>query len=598
MSKNTSPTSRSPRRTHATPAAARVASRVSARSKDKQAAAPRTLGARIRRMFFAVALPDALVVGVIIAVALALVLLTGSPAAWLPTAIAEGWMVSTLGSASADGISIGVVPALPACLLFVMLATRVHSLVKKRVSVKDLLILLGCIIAVPTLLTLIAWFMLWDAGKVYDVAPPSLLTALPRVWILHLAAMAVGMGPRLWRALARRYGVPRVVVDAASTAGRVLIGFATVAALVFLVLFIVRFDAQAAMLAGYPKLPGVGLAGLIALSIFYIPNAIVATGAVLLGSEFHLGTASVSLFDTVLLPLPPLPILAAVPAQSASWAVGLLALPALVAVVLFLRARPSFAHAALAGVWTALGVVLACYFTSGTLGYYGHVGPMLWLAAGLAFLWTAVPGLLVAAGYYFFDRRAAGAAVAETDEEESHAESVIDESEAESDAVELEARSEDSADDAEADEAEPAETVDEVAEDTDARDEVADSEDNETFDDEVDTDAELHADAEAESDSGAEPEFGDDAETRSDGEVEAEAEDQRGTSGSETAEVTGKNDDAKDNEPEAEAVEDEVLEGELLDVESSDEVLEGEIIEGEIVTDGGTAEDGDADTQR
>lgn len=598
MSKNTSPTSRSPRRTHATPAAARVASRVSSRSKDKQAAVPRTLSARIRRMFFAVALPDALVVGVIIAVALALVLLTGSPAAWLPTAIAEGWMVSTLGSASADGISIGVVPALPACLLFVMLATRVHSLVKKRVSVKDLLILLGCIIAVPTLLTLIAWFMLWDAGKVYDVAPPSLLTALPRVWILHLAAMAVGMGPRLWRALARRYGVPRVVVDAASTAGRVLIGFATVAALVFLVLFIVRFDAQAAMLAGYPKLPGVGLAGLIALSIFYIPNAIVATGAVLLGSEFHLGTASVSLFDTVLLPLPPLPILAAVPAQSASWAVGLLALPALVAVVLFLRARPSFAHAALAGVWTALGVVLACYFTSGTLGYYGHVGPMLWLAAGLAFLWTAVPGLLVAAGYYFFDRRAAGAAVAETDEEESHAESVIDESEAESDAVELEARSEDSADDAEADEAEPAETVDEVAEDTDARDEVADSEDNETFDDEVDTDAELHADAEAESDSGAEPEFGDDAETRSDGEVEAEAEDQRGTSGSETAEVTGKNDDAKDNEPEAEAVEDEVLEGELLDVESSDEVLEGEIIEGEIVTDGVTAEDGDADTQR
>lgn len=597
MSKNTSPTSRSPRRTHATPAAARVASRVSARSKDKQAAVPRTLGARIRRMFFAVALPDALVVGVIIAVALALVLLTGSPAAWLPTAIAEGWMVSTLGSASAAGISIGVVPALPACLLFAMLAARVYSLVKKRVSVKDLLILLGCLIAVPTLLTLIAWFMLWDAGKVYDVAPPSLFTTLPRVWILHLAAMVVGMGPRLWRALARRYGVPRVVVEAASTAGRVLIGFAAVAALVFLVLFIVRFDAQAAMLAEYPQLPGVGLAGLIALSILYVPNAIVATGAVLLGSEFHLGTASVSLFDTVLVPLPPLPILAAVPAHSASWAVGLLALPALVVVALFLRARPSFAHAVLAGVWTALGVVLACYFTSGALGYYGHVGPMLWLAAGLAFLWTAVPGLLVAAGYYFFDRRAAGAAVAEADEASSDAESVIDESEVESDSAELDAESEDSAGDAEADEAESAETVDEVAEDTDASDGVADSEDDETFDDEVKTDAELHADAEAESDSGAKPASVDGAETRSDGETEAE--DQRGTSEAETADVAGTNDDARDNEPEVDAAEDEVIEGELLDVESSDdEVLEGEIIEGEIVTDEGAAEDRDADTQR
>lgn len=595
MSKNTSPTSRSPRRTHATPAAARVASRVSARSKDKQAAVPRTLGARIRRMFFAVALPDALVVGVIIAVALALVLLTGSPAAWLPTAIAEGWMVSTLGSASAAGISIGVVPALPACLLFAMLAARVHSLVKKRVSVKDLLILLGCLIAVPTLLTLIAWFMLWDAGKVYDVAPPSLFTTLPRVWILHLAAMAVGMGPRLWRALARRYGVPRVVVEAASTAGRVLIGFATVAALVFLVLFIVRFDAQAAMLAEYPQLPGVGLAGLIALSILYVPNAIVATGAVLLGSEFHLGTASVSLFDTVLVPLPPLPILAAVPAHSASWAVGLLALPVLVAVALFLRARPSFAHAVLAGVWAAFGVVLACYFTSGALGYYGHVGPMLWLAAGLAFLWTAVPGLLVAAGYYFFDRRAAGAAVAEADEASSDAESVIDESEVESDSAELDAESEDSAGDAEADEAESAETVDEVAEDTDASDGVADSKDDEAFGDEVKTDAELHADAEA--DSGAEPESVDDAESRSDGETEAE--DQRGTSEAETADVAGTNDDARDNEPEVDAAEDEVIEGELLDVESSDdEALEGEIIEGEIVTDEGAAEDRDADTQR
>lgn len=104
--------------------------------------------------------------------------------------------------------------------------------IKHKVSINDLLVLLACVVVVPLVLMIIAWLMLWDAGKVYDVSPPNFFAVLPRMLLLHLVALAGGMGPRLWMALAKRFGFPRMLVDAAVTALRYLGALSAVAALV------------------------------------------------------------------------------------------------------------------------------------------------------------------------------------------------------------------------------------------------------------------------------------------------------------------------------------------------------------------------------
>ena len=436
MNKNTSPQSRStprPRsqargrtvRAERTPraphpsgsrqsygSAQRVARKAGSKAKARRTPAPLTKAGRIRRMLITAAVPNVVIVLIIMAIALGGLMLAGSPMAWWYTIVAEAWMVFNLAPVSAAGVHISFLPALPALILAAVVAVRVRSAVKHKVSVNDLLTLLACVLAVPVVFTIIAWLMLWDAGKVYDVSPPNLAQALLRVIVLHLAAMAAGMGWRLWRALAKRYGVPRPLVDATQIALRYLAYLAIGAAVVFAVVFLVNISRQGEMLNDYPTISGLGIAGVVLLSLLYIPNAIVSTAAVLVGSEFSVGEGSVSLFSAHLVPLPPLPITGGIPASAPSWAVALLIVPLGAAIYSLYKKRPSFQDVVVATVASAVIMLVACYLVSGDLGYYGATGPQLWTAAGLTALWMAVVGCAVAAGFAFVAWRAARTAPA------------------------------------------------------------------------------------------------------------------------------------------------------------------------------------------
>ncbi|MCG7440258.1 DUF6350 family protein [Corynebacterium sp. ACRPQ] len=431
MNKNTSPQSRStprPRsqargrmvRAQRTPraphpsgsrqpsgSAQRVARKAGSKAKARRTPAPLTKAGRIRRMLITAAVPNVVIVLIIMAIALGGLMLTGSPMAWWYTIVAETWMVFNLAPVSAADVHISFLPALPALILAAVVAVRVRSAVKHKVSVKDLLTLLACVLGVPVVFTIIAWLMLWDAGKVYDVSPPNLAQALLRVIVLHLAAMAAGMGWRLWRALAKRYGVPRPLVDATQIALRYLAYLAIGAAAVFAVVFLANVSRQGEMMNDYPTISGLGIAGLVLLSVLYIPNAIVSTAAVLVGSEFSVGEGSVSLFSAHLVPLPPLPITGGIPASSPSWAVALLIVPLGAAIYSLYKKRPSFQDVLVATVAAAVIMLVACFLVSGDLGYYGATGPQLWTAAGLTALWMAVVGCAVAAGFAFVAWRAA-----------------------------------------------------------------------------------------------------------------------------------------------------------------------------------------------
>ncbi|MER0101382.1 DUF6350 family protein [Corynebacterium sp. KPL2734] len=540
-------TERAPRAPHATAtqkphnSAERVARKAGSKAKARRTPAPLTKAGRIRQLFMSAALPNIIVVLIIVALAFGALLLFGSPLAWLPTIVAEAWMVFNLAPVSAAGVDLSFLPALPALILATVVAVRVRAAVKHKVSVKDLAILVACVVGVPVVLTCIAWVMLWDAGKVFDVSPPNLAAALARVIVVHLAAMAAGMGARLWRALAKRYGAPPLLVDAALIALRYLAYLAIGAAVVFVLVFIVNFSRQGEMMDEYPSISGLGIFTLILLSLLYIPNAIVSTGAVLVGSEFSAGEAQVSLFSTHLVPLPPLPITGGIPASSPGWAVVFMVVPLIAATLSLYKKRPSFQKALAATVATAVIMFFACYLVSGTLGYYGHTGPHLWTAAGLAALWIALVGLAVAAAFALMNWRDARAAEAEAESAEAEG--------AEEDADGTEESAEDSA-----------------AEDTgDAEQSDADTADAENAED-VDADDADTGSSESESDEG-ESESGDgDA-------AESAAE--------ETEDAADKDDAAAESTDNAGTAEDEV---------NDDEVIEGEVVE-----DGADTEDAAGD---
>lgn len=504
MNKNTSPQSRStprprsqargrtvqteraPRAPHATAtqkphnSAERVARKAGSKAKARRTPAPLTKAGRIRQLFMSAALPNIIVVLIIVALAFGALLLFGSPLAWLPTIVAEAWMVFNLAPVSAAGVDLSFLPALPALILATVVAVRVRAAVKHKVSVKDLAILVACVVGVPVVLTCIAWVMLWDAGKVFDVSPPNLAAALARVIVVHLAAMAAGMGTRLWRALAKRYGAPPLLVDAALIALRYLAYLAIGATVVFVLIFIVNFSRQGEMMDEYPSISGLGVFTLILLSLLYIPNAIVSTGAVLVGSEFSAGEAQVSLFSTHLVPLPPLPITGGIPASSPGWAVVFMVVPLIAATMSLYKKRPSFQKVLAATVATAVIMFFACYLVSGTLGYYGHTGPHLWTAAGLAALWIAVVGLAVAAAFALMNWRDARAAEAEA---ESSAAEVAEAEASEEDSEDAAESAEDTASedttDAEQSDADKAE-----ADEADGDDADADLDESETDEDE------------------------------------------------------------------------------------------------------------------
>lgn len=412
MNKNTSPQSRSSARprTHVRgrgdgaehsgrgnrrDPAQRIKGIESNKARARRVQAPTTLRGRIRRMLIVVGVPHLVVVLGILVVAIAALLLTSSPSAWLNTIVGETWMVFNLAPIRAGGIELGFIPVLPALFLAWLVGRRVRAAVKERASINDVLVLSACVLVVPLVLTCIAWLMLWDAGKVYDVSPPELYRVLPRMLLLHTAALIGGMGPRLWKALAKRSGVPRVFVDAAQI-GLSYLGYLVAAGFVLVViLWGLGWSRQSDMLASYPALNALGTVGLFLVSVAYLPNAAVAAGAVLSGSEVHIGEGtSVSLFSGHIVPLPPLPLAAAVPPSISPWCAVLLVVPVVAAVAAFARRRAlvSFHVVLVATVTVAVTGLVAMYGVSGALGVYGYTGPEVWTAVGLSSLWCLVVG--------------------------------------------------------------------------------------------------------------------------------------------------------------------------------------------------------------
>lgn len=356
---------------------------------------PTTFSGRLRRYLPVALIPNLVAVLTVIVVALAGLMLSSTSLAALPATIAQFWLVLNLVPVQAGGLTIGLLPMLPALGLVWIVARQVHKAVKDRVSLADLGVLAGSIFLVPLVLSAIAAGMLWDASAVYEVAPPDILPAVLKILVLHAVALVIGMGERLWRALYRRYGIPEGFVANARTAARFL-GYLLLAALVVLVLAMAFGWRRQLEIADLYNSVG-ALIAVVVVSLLYLPNALIGVMAVLVGAEFHIGEASVSLFSIHHIPLPPLPLIAGIPPQAPVGAVVLLVVPAALAGYLAYRGNPTFVSAISTGVYAGFFALIGGYLAQGTLGVYGPSGPMVWLMALLIFAWLGLVGLATAA---------------------------------------------------------------------------------------------------------------------------------------------------------------------------------------------------------
>lgn len=383
----------------------KTSSQARQQAKRAPAAAQLTMGRRIRKVGLTLAIPHLVVILSIVAIAIGALLSTSQSIALLPTITATAWLVFHAAPVAGDGVVLASVPLLPALITFALSARQVRVSVRKRFSIIDLLMIFVWSLVTPLLFTVVALLMLADAQTVYPVTVPPIGSVMFSVAIVHLLAFVFGLGPKAWRALARRYGIPQSILEGVVIGAKTLLWLCLAAVIVAVIFFVVGWGRQAEIMAAYPQASGSGKLALIMLSLAYIPNIIVGVGGVLLGSEYQFGAGSVSLFETHLVPLPPLPVMGMVPPTSASWAWIGLFIPVAVIIVVMLRMRPSPVMTLSAGFTAWVLTAVAAYLSGGQVGAYSNTGlPVLWTAS-LALIWVGGIALAVTLMQLVFARR-------------------------------------------------------------------------------------------------------------------------------------------------------------------------------------------------
>ncbi|MCS4536406.1 DUF6350 family protein [Corynebacterium sp. HS2168-gen11] len=492
MSKKTSPNSRQSRISRSRPSSHQAAANAvrpaktarKTEQKSKQSlpqSMPLTLKAKLRTFVPLSLIPHGIVVILVVIAAFVLLLATSTTMIALPATIATGWLLVHGLPVVGDGLQFSVTPLLVAIIVAYVMGIRVYRAVKDRVTLADLSVIAASVIGIPVILTVIAWAMLLDASVVFPVDPPNIALALMRVVVLYGLAFAFGMGPRLWKVLCRKMRIPRWCVDQALMASRFLAYVLAGSALIVLGSLIFHAADVMASLASYSML---GKLAVVGVSVLYLPNAVIATMAVVFGGEFFIGDAFVSPFSVQLVSMPPLPIFAALPHTSHVAGVAVLAVPVFAAIAALYKRVPRIREVPLFAIFTLIFASALLQATTGALGIYEFVGPS-WFTfgaiAGSSFVMAFVIALVVAAVSAMTGRSAAVEVVSVPTLDDATSEDVSDEQETLQEVVDSEDEAPAGEHDTDAEEV----SVDEEPVSDDEEDETPIAEDEATQSDEV-----------------------------------------------------------------------------------------------------------------
>lgn len=350
-------------------------------------AQPDTFGARLRRFLPVVGLPHAIVLALIISCAVIGVLASSMENATLPSTIAISWLFFQLGPVAGGNISINMLPALPALLLAFALVRRIRKSVAHRISLVDLGVLAGVTIFVPVTISIIAWLMLYDASAVYPVGPPNFFAILGNTILLNAVIFVLGLGKKLWSILSELIGLGAWLIDAIAAALRAMIYLLIVGTALVLISMFAHAAEIGDILEGYTTL---GIVAVSLLSLLYLPNAALFASGLASGSELLIGQAHISVFDVVLVPLPPLPLFAAVPASAGGWTQVLLVVPIAISCFVAWNRLRDYGQVLVFSLVVGLSTLVANTLVSGTLGVYGYTGLHWWMTPLLTMFWAAI----------------------------------------------------------------------------------------------------------------------------------------------------------------------------------------------------------------
>ena len=357
-------------------------------------------GARQARDLLRVAFGPALVALVVIAaVALLQLLIANSDMTGALGAIASMWLGVHQVPISIGGRELGVMPLLPVLLMVWGTARTTAHATPAKASWFVTRWIVASALGGPLLIAAVSLAVIHDAASVItELQTPSALRAFLNVLVVHGIGASIGVGSRVGRRALGASPLPDWLADSlrAAMAGVLallgLSGMVTAASLV--VHWVTMQDLYAITNSVF------GQFSLTVLSMLYVPNVIVGTAAIAVGSSAHLGFATFSSFTVFGGDLPALPVLAAAPHPPLGpvW-VGLLIVGASAGVAVGqqcarrpLPILPAMAKLAAAALMAALTMALLGYAAGGQLGNFGGVGTDQSTFGFAVFFWFASVG--------------------------------------------------------------------------------------------------------------------------------------------------------------------------------------------------------------
>jgi hypothetical protein len=362
----------------------------------------RPVGARQARELLRVAFgPSIVALVVIAALTLLQLLIANSDMTGALGATASMWLAVHQVPVSIGGRELGVMPLLPVLAMVWGTARTTAAAMSETVSWFVARWVVGAALGGPLLIAAISLAVIHDASSVLtELQTPSALRAFAGVLVVHAIGATIGVGSRIGRRALLASPLPKWLPDALRAAVAGMLALLGLSGVVMVGSMVVHWSTMHDLYAITDSL--FGQLSLTLLSVLYVPNVMVGTAAVAVGSSAHVGLATFSSFAVFGGDIPALPVLAAVPTPplGPAWVALLIAAAASGVAVgqqcgrRPLTLLPALAKVAVAAVTAALAMALMGFAAGGRLGNFGDVGVDQVTFGPAVFLWFLGIGAL------------------------------------------------------------------------------------------------------------------------------------------------------------------------------------------------------------
>jgi hypothetical protein len=365
----------------------------------------RPVGTRQARDLLRVAFgPSVIALVVIAAVVLLQLLIANSDMTGAFGAIATMWLGVHQVPVSIGGRELGVMPLLPVLAVAWGTARTTAAAIRPGSSWFVVRWVVASAVGGPMLIAAIALAVIHDASSVLtELQTPSALRAFGGVLAVHLIGAAIGVGSRVVRRPSMAAWLPGWLPEAARAGAAGVLALFGLSGVIAVGSMVVHWSTMHDLYAITDSV--FGQLSLTLLSVLYVPNVIVGTAAVAVGSSAHVGLATFSSFTVLGGDVPAVPVLAAVPSPPLGpvWvALLIVAAASAVAVGQQCARRPlplpeAAAKLVVAAALAAAVMAVLGYAGGGQLGNFGQVGVDQTTFGPAVFLWfVSVGGLTVA----------------------------------------------------------------------------------------------------------------------------------------------------------------------------------------------------------